>query len=145
MMSGFLIVLIAAGLLVAGPSVWAKYQAKVAFDATELPRTSLQDAISKSVVSGKPILVEMQADWCRYCVKFHREVLADDRVKDYILENYEFALLDYDNPDHKGYKNRFGITTIPAVVALDTTGDFKRKIEIRYNPDEFLSSLSSGL
>lgn len=85
--------------------------------------TALKNAISNSMILGKPVLVLFTAEWCSECKNFERYVISDPSV---ITELRNFTLIKVDlskpaSPEQDIARN-FHIVGTPAMIFFGATG-----------------------
>ena len=107
--------------------------------ATESWGDSLQDAEVRSSQSGKLVLLELQADYCKWCKMQDRTSHLDSR---FVLLSDEFALCRLDGekegkPQVKDYR----VDMYPALVFVDSGGRLVGKATGYQNPDAYLSRM----
>jgi thioredoxin-related protein len=86
----------------------------------------LKAASEKALKENKHVLVQVGGNWCVWCIAFHNLVESTPELKQYIDNNFETVLVNYDT-QHKneaamkylGYPGRFGY---PVFVVLDGKG-----------------------
>lgn len=79
----------------------------------------LEDALAAAERTGRPILVDLYADWCGLCHKLEREVFASDTFRDYASERFVFLRVDIDDGgEGSRLRDRFA-SSVPTVVLLD--------------------------
>jgi thioredoxin-like negative regulator of GroEL len=54
-----------------------------------------QEAVKRSMASGKPVLILVGAEWCHYCKIVERDVLPVLKKRG-IMDQVEYVYLDYD-------------------------------------------------
>lgn len=86
----------------------------------------LKAATGKAARESKHVLVQIGGNWCTWCIAFHNLVENTASLKQYINENYEYVLVNWDKDHHNdeamkylGFPNRFGY---PVFVVLDGKG-----------------------
>lgn len=47
-------------------------------------RPTLEEAVAEAAVAGKPILVDVYADWCTWCRRLQQEVYTDSTLAAYV-------------------------------------------------------------
>lgn len=78
--------------------------------------TSLDDAISLSKETGKPVYAVVTATWCGPCQRLKSTTLVDPQVESWIKEHTIPVYLDAD--ENREEAGRLGVTGIPATFIL---------------------------
>ena len=83
--------------------------------ATDTWSTSLKDAAKKSAISGKPVLVKFEADWCGPCKKLNEEFKKP--AFEEISKSVILVRIDIDR--QSDVADDYDITSIPHVMLID--------------------------
>ena len=78
-------------------------------------------ASTEAAASGKPLLIDMYADWCGPCVTLGEQYFTSDEMYP-ILSNFVLLRLDVDNPEVAPYAQRYNVSAIPCVVIAEADG-----------------------
>jgi len=81
---------------------------------------SLDDGLQEATRTGKPVLIDMWATWCKNCLTMDRTTLEDPAVTT-ALQNYvkiKFQAEDPDDPAVKSVMQRFNAVGLPTYVIL---------------------------
>lgn len=90
-------------------------------------RTDYSAALEEGKKVGKPILIDFSATWCPPCQEMKRSAWPDSRVADLAATKYVPLAMDVDTPGAAAPAKRYGITTIPAIVVVDSDGKVLRQ------------------
>lgn len=115
---GYLAYEIVAGRWVNKADVEASMQEKL----REGWYSSLSDGLAAAQASGKPVLIDMWATWCKNCLTMDKTTLADERVKT-ALSGYvkiKFQAEDPEAADVKPVMQKFNAVGLPAYGVLKT-------------------------
>ena len=82
----------------------------------------LDTALAKAAQSGKPLVLEFYADWCKPCRYFDAYVLSRADVAA-ALKNVEFVRYDIDTGPGDDVATKLDVTGVPTIVVLDAKGN----------------------
>ena len=101
----------------------------------------LADALTKAKAANKPIIVIFSAVWCGPCQQMKKKVYPSAEVKPF-HDKFIWAYLDADDNANDEDSKKFGVSGIPHIEFLDSTGksigkqvgsgsapDFAKKLE----------------
>lgn len=92
---------------------------------------SLEAAKAESQRTGKPIYLDIYADWCGPCKMMDRTVFSNDTVKAILETQYVAARLNIDDPTVTDSMKQhvFRVRALPTSIVLSSTGkEMKRRI-----------------
>jgi thiol:disulfide interchange protein len=78
-------------------------------------------ASTEASSSGKPMLIDMYADWCGPCRTLGEQYFTSEEMKP-LLSNFVLLRIDVDNPDMAQYAQRYNVSAIPCVVVAQADG-----------------------
>ncbi|XZG69571.1 protein-disulfide reductase DsbD [Chitinibacteraceae bacterium HSL-7] len=83
--------------------------------------TELDQALAGA--RGKPVMLDLYADWCVSCIEFERETLTDAKVQQQ-LERFVLLRADLtaNQSEHQAILRRFGLYGPPALLFFDANG-----------------------
>ena len=90
---------------------------------------SFNEALQAARQSGKPLLVDVYADWCGPCKKLKRETFRDREAAAYFNKNFVCYSLDGETPDGIAVRQLYTIRSYPTLLILDGNGKLLTKTE----------------
>jgi thioredoxin 2 len=87
------------------------------------PLVTLDEAITRSGQSGRPVFALVGADWCEPCTSFKHGTLTSSRVVAFLKENTEPVYIDVTRSDRNdadalAMMSRLGVREIPTVILM---------------------------
>lgn len=89
--------------------------------------TSLTEAKAQSITMGKPLFVDVSAEWCGYCKKMKKKVYTDEQVAVILNKGYIPVALDGEKGDGTTLMGKYSITGFPTQLILGTDGSLLKK------------------
>lgn len=86
---------------------------------------SVKTAFEKAKMDGKPIFIDVYADWCAYCKTLKNEIYPAKEVQN---ELSKFVTLSLDGDAFPNLKRKYGIKGYPSILFLDKNGSLIDKI-----------------
>ncbi|TGL57572.1 thioredoxin family protein [Leptospira sarikeiensis] len=93
--------------------------------SAEVWETSVETAFQKAKKEGKPIFIDVYADWCGYCKTLKKEIYPKKEVR---KEMSKFVLLSLDGDRFPNLKKKYSVTGYPTLLFLDKNGSLTEKI-----------------
>lgn len=78
-------------------------------------------ASAEAEASGKPLLIDMYADWCGPCVTLGEEYFTSAEMHP-VLSNFVLLRLDVDSPAGGPYAMQYNVSAIPCIVIAQADG-----------------------
>ena len=133
------LMIVAAALLIAR-FAWTPPQPKDSLIRWMTPA----EGIERAIVTGKPILFNFTAEWCRPCHILDAEVFADPVIASDINERYiAVRVLDRKQeegktaPDVEALEQRYSVRGFPTIVFADAGGTEQGRMEGFRGRDQF--------
>lgn len=80
-----------------------------------------ETASAQASESGKPLLIDMYADWCGPCRTLGEQYFTSEEMNP-VLSNFVLLRIDVDNPAMATYAQRYNVSAIPCVVIAQADG-----------------------
>jgi thiol:disulfide interchange protein DsbD len=100
-------------------------------------------AVAKA--EGKPILIDMWAEWCEACKKMDVTTFADPRVRQLLASRWVMIKLDLteDNEYSQGVQTKYALQGLPTLVMMNSDADLttRKMLTAAQTADELLSEL----
>ncbi len=90
-------------------------------------RTDYDAALAEGKKTGKPILIDFSATWCPPCQEMKRSAWPDSRVASLATTKFIPLAMDVDSAGAKDPAAKYGISTIPSIVIVDSDGKVLRQ------------------
>ncbi|TGK15700.1 DUF255 domain-containing protein [Leptospira fluminis] len=87
--------------------------------------TSVEKAFAKAKREGRPIFIDVYADWCGYCKTLKNEIYPRKEVQ---AELSRFVLLSLDGDRFPNLKRKYSVSGYPTLLFLDRNGSITEKI-----------------
>jgi thioredoxin-related protein len=101
---------------------------------------SFSDVLSKAKQDGKPVLINFQTPWCRWCRRLEKEVFPQPAVGD-ALKPFVNVSYDAQKGEGKALAERLHIQGFPTLVVVDASGNEIDRIEGFRPPDAFTKEI----
>lgn len=106
---------------------------------------STDSAFAEARKSGKPVLVDLFAEWCGWCKTMEREVFTQARFQTY-AERFVLLRVDVeDGASGSELQRRFRAESLPTLLLLDPKQSLLGKIEGYLETDRLIARLDSEL
>lgn len=119
-------------LLLAGGTI----QAQVRFESGST------DALhEKALKLGKPVFIDLYADWCQPCRWMEQRVFAQKEVGDFINSRFVAARYDVDQTTGQALMKRYGSGSIPLLLVFSPQGELLGRITGASSAERLLKDL----
>ncbi len=108
----------------------------------------LETAMADARAAGRPVMVDVYADWCIYCVQLERRTFTDPRVHQAVADA---MLLRADVTDmtaeHRALMQRLEVYLPPAIIFYNANGIENRETRVVgfLDPEPFITRARAGL
>ena len=116
--------------------------------AAELRWRSFDDGLREARASGRPVMVDVFTDWCRWCKVMDRDVYSRADVQDYVAKHFVPVRINAEGGrlatyagatmSERAVATRFGINSYPTTLFLHTDGSHLVNVPGYWPPDQFL-------
>jgi thiol-disulfide isomerase/thioredoxin len=104
-----------------------------------------ESAFAEARKSGKPVLVDLYADWCGWCKTMEREVFTQAKFQTY-AERFVLLRVDVeDGASGSDLQRRFRADSLPTLLLLDPKQSLLGKIEGYLETDRLIARLDGEL
>ncbi|XDD51076.1 tetratricopeptide repeat protein [Leptospira sp. WS92.C1] len=86
---------------------------------------SVKTVFEKAKTNGKPIFIDVYADWCTYCKTLKNEIYPQKEIQQ---ELSKFVTISLDGDTFPNLKRKYGIKGYPSMLFLDQNGSLIDKI-----------------
>lgn len=93
--------------------------------------------------SGKPIMVDVYADWCGWCKTLDEETYSDARVIELATDSFISVKINGDN-DYD-FAMKYGIRSYPTILFVDSEGNEIHRVIGFRNADRFLDEMKIAM
>jgi len=109
--------------------------------AAEWIHDDLEGALVIAAETGKPVFVDMYADWCGPCRMLADEYFVRDDYKE-VLSQCVLVKINIDN--YQDLAARYSVQSIPTLILMDSEGnELDRITGVMGSPEEFLPMIRS--
>ncbi|WP_300933100.1 thioredoxin family protein [Prosthecobacter sp.] len=83
--------------------------------------TDMNTALAKAKTASKPVIAVFSAVWCPPCQRMKHDVYPNDAVKAY-HDKFVWVYLDTDASANEKWMEKYGVSSIPHIEFLDSSG-----------------------
>lgn len=132
----------APALVLASLAIWG---VRPAAGASPGWHTRTDEAFAEARKSGKPVLVDLYAQWCGWCKVMEREVFTTLKFQQYV-ERFVLLRVDVDDgASGSELQSRFSADSLPTLLLLDPKQSLLGTIEGYLETDRLIARLDSEL
>ena len=110
------------------------YLGRQAIDNNDLDHYSFSQALEIAQQKNQPILANFSALWCGACRTLEKTLLSKNTVQHRLRNDVVYVRLEQTNRQHQALFAKYGISSYPTLLLLDTQG--KLIDSIGYGLDE---------
>ena len=116
------------------PNLWAEEE------KVQIQWLSYEKGLALAKETGKPVLVNFTADWCRYCHMMKKETYSKPAVISYVNEHY--VPVKVDTQRDQATAARYYVRSIPVIWFLSSDGEKITSLPGYVDAPNFLKVLS---
>ncbi len=105
---------------------------------------SLASAKHKAAVEGKLYMVHFTANWCTPCKWMDSHTFTDDRVANYLSENYVPVKINVEDFDGIIIKQKNNIQFLPTILIFNSKGEEVGRFEEAIGPSKLMAILEEN-
>lgn len=90
------------------------------FAGGDINWVSYEDGMKESATSGKLVVIDFHADWCKYCVKMDKETFTNKAVIKEMTDN--FVCISVDTDKEKKLQAEYDAKSLPTFWFLESDG-----------------------
>ncbi len=118
----------------------AEVSAEVSAVEGEWIHDDLNAALALAEETGKPVFIDLYADWCRPCVMLSEEYFSRDDYKEVLSQCILLKVNVDNNPE---LAQRYRAQSIPTLILADASGnEIDRITGVMGSPEEFLPMIT---
>jgi thiol:disulfide interchange protein len=102
----------------------------------------MEEALARAERENRPIMIDVYADWCRWCKTLDDETYVH---KDVIAKAEEFVLLKLDADVHRSIMSQYRIGGLPTILFIDADGREIHRIIGYKPPSDFVRDMDTAL
>lgn len=99
----------------------------------------------KAPQTGKPVLIDLYADWCQPCRMMEREVFSNREVGEFINDRFVAARYNVDRATGRKLMDRYGSGSIPLLLIFSPQGELLGRITGASSAEALLRNLRTIL
>lgn len=109
--------------------------------------TEIENAVAHSASKGKPVILDLYADWCVACKDFEHKVFSQPEIEkalsDFTL--IQIDLTDSSSPEAKAVYAHYEVKGLPAILFFDAEGNrlTDQRVSGFINADDFQSHITN--
>jgi thioredoxin-related protein len=81
---------------------------------------SYEDGMAKAAETGRPVVIDFHADWCKWCVELDKKTFSDARVIK--VMNEQFVPISVDTDKEKVTAGKYAVQSLPTMWFLESDG-----------------------
>jgi thioredoxin-related protein len=109
-------------------------------------------AMAEAKRTGRPLLVDVQTEWCGWCRKMEKTTYADSIVREYLGRKFVASRVDAEDDEsrvdyagasrtHRQFADSFRISGYPTTLFFAADGSLLTQVPGYVKPDQFLAVL----
>lgn len=99
----------------------------------------------KALQTGKPVLIDLYADWCQPCRMMERKVFSNREVGEFINDRFVAARYNVDRATGRKLMDRYGSGSIPLLLIFSPQGELLGRVTGASSAEALLRNLRTIL
>jgi thiol:disulfide interchange protein DsbD len=102
----------------------------------------MEEAVAQAATKSQPIMIDVYADWCRWCERLDSDTYVDEDV---VARSEEFVNLKLDADSNRSIMSQYRIAGLPTVLFIEADGTEIHRVIGYKPPEEFAGDMDAAL
>jgi thiol:disulfide interchange protein len=103
---------------------------------------SLDEALAQAEKKGQPIMIDVYADWCRWCKVLDSDTYTNEDV---VAKAADFVSLKLDADANRSWVMQYQIGGLPTILFIDADGKEIHRVVGYRPPEQFVNEMETAL
>lgn len=103
---------------------------------------SMEEALRQAGSKGRPIMIDVYADWCVWCKRLDSDTYSHKGV---VAKAGEFVNLKLDADANRAIVTKYKVGGLPTILFLDQDGELIHRVIGYKPPDQFVAEMETAL